>query len=70
MSANPTLFASIEQKQHEIQLKFDGMATQLQATLLRSKEELHDAFQEDINTQASTNFALFLPWLCCRASLC
>lgn len=38
-------------KQHEIQLKFDGMSTQLQAMLLRSREELHDAFQEDINTQ-------------------
>lgn len=46
-----TIATTVKQKQHEVQLKFDGMSTQLQAMLLRSREELHDAFQEDINTQ-------------------
>lgn len=39
------------QKQHEIRMKFDGIAIQMQAMLNRAKEELHDAFHEDLLAQ-------------------
>lgn len=38
-------------KKHDIEMRFDAICTQLQQVLQNAREELHDAFQEDINNQ-------------------